>query len=34
MTKLQVIVPKGLKCKIPKFCHDEKTGGHFGVRKR
>ena len=28
-----MIVPKGSKSKILKFCHDEKTGGHFGVRK-
>ena len=33
VTRLQVIVPKGSKSKILKFCHDEKTGGHFGVRK-
>ena len=33
LTKVQVIVPKGLKSKILKYCHDEKTGGHFGVRK-
>ena len=33
LTKVQVIVPKGLKSKILKYCHDEKTGGHFGVQK-
>ena len=30
---MQLIVPKVMKCKILNFCHDEKTGGHFGVRK-
>ena len=33
VTRLHVIVPKGLQCKISKFCHDENTGWHFGVRK-
>ena len=33
VNRLQVIIPKGSKSKILKFCHDEKTGGHFGVRK-
>ena len=28
-----MIVPKGLKSKILKFYHDEKTGRHFRVRK-
>ena len=32
VTKLQVIEPQGLKIKILMFCHDEKKGGHVGVR--
>ena len=30
---MEAIVPKGLKSKILKFCHDEETGGHFCLCK-
>ncbi|MCG7878903.1 MAG: RNase H-like domain-containing protein, partial [Candidatus Thiodiazotropha endolucinida] len=33
VSRLQLIVPKDMKSKILKFCHDEKSGGHFGIRK-
>lgn len=33
VTRKQKIVPKMMKSEILKMCHDEKTGGHFGVRK-